>query len=403
MVSINKKKDVIQQKALEQWIKSGKKGTCEIATGIGKTILALHALYTMPMDGKTHLFLAESTSREKDFYDDCNKYAKIFGKNPLHDYNIQFFCYQTVYKWKKEPNIGLVIADEIHDSLTPAYSKFYFNNKYDAIIGLSATVNRETKYEEFTKGDLLDQIAPICFTYDLSTAQAEGTSRKLKVFVIQHRLDDKDKNIPSGNKNKRFYQTEKAAYDYWDKQHKKAWYIADDELRGYKIKTTSHKRSNILYSLPSKVNIISKLVNKLEGKTIIFGNSLDSLYKVTPNVLSSRQTDEKNNKLRSDFDKGKLKVIGSFKKLKQGANLEGLDNCVIMSYYSTEKDIIQRMGRLRQNGKIGYVFILLTLATQEEVWFNKMIQNLSEIELIYCPNIDFCLTNYINIINNEKN
>lgn len=393
----NQKKNKIQQEALSFWVKAGKVGTCEIATGIGKTILALHALYTMPKD-KLHLFLAETTSRKKDFIDDCNTYSKLFGKNPLKDYNIEFYCYQTVYKYKNK-EFGLVIADEIHDSLTPSYSKFYFNNKYDALIGLSATVNRDTQYNDFSKGDLLDKVAPVCYTYNLTTAQAEGTSRKLKVFVITHRLEDSKKTIVAGSKKKPFLQSEKAAYDYWDKEHKKSWFISDEETKKLRIRITSHKRSNILYTLPSKIPVVKKLLSGLKGKSIIFGNSLNSLHQITPNVLSSRQSDKRNDRIREDFDKNRITSIGSFKKLKQGANLKDLDNCIMMSYYSTEKDIIQRMGRLRQNNKLGFVFILLTVGTQEEVWYNKMTENLTEVEQIYCPDVDFALKQYKKYVN----
>ena len=62
-----------------------------------------------------------------------------------------------------------------------------------------------------------------------------------------------------------------------------------------------------------------------------------------------------------------------------------------MSYYSTEKDLIQRLGRLRDNGEIGYVFILITMGTQEEVWFNKMFKDIDNFNMIWCPNIDYCL------------
>jgi len=386
------KKDAVQKDALKHWIDSGKKGTCEIATGVGKTFLALHALCTMPKD-TNHIFLAESVSREKDLMDDIAKYNKIFGKDIFKEYNLSFACYQSAYKWTNE-KFGLVIADEIHDSLTPAYSKFYENNEYDAIIGLSATVNRETEYEEFTKGELIDRIAPVCYTYSLSTSQSEGTSRSIKLFVITHTLDKGKKTIVAGNKKKRFYQTEFDAYSYWDKEHKKSWYIEDEELRNLKIRITSHKRSNILYKLPSKVPIVRKLLDTVKGKTIVFGNSLDALHQVTPNVMSSRLSKKQNERIRDDFDQNRLRTIGSFKKLKQGANLNMLDNCIIMSYYSTEKDIIQRIGRLRQNGKLGYVFVILTMNTQEEVWFKKMTENLTEIDAIYCPSVEYCLDKY---------
>jgi superfamily II DNA or RNA helicase len=388
------KKDVVQQKALKAWINKGKTGTCEIITGLGKTFISLHALYTMPKDSKVHLFLAEATDRKKDLMDDIIKYNKIFKKDVLADYNLEFYCYQTAYKWR-DKDFGLVIADEIHDALSPAYSQFFIYNGYDAIIGLSATIIKNTRYEIegniFTKGDLLDKFAPICFSYGMDEGQNDGTARKLDVYVISNKLNAFDKDIKAGNKTKVFYQTEKAAYDYWDSQHKRAWFIVDDEKKQLKIRITAHKRSQILYKLNSKVKAVKALLKGIDSKTIVFGNSIETLLKVTKNVVSSKNTDEENSKIRYNFESDKISVIGSFKKLKQGANLTGLDNCIIMSYYGTDKDLIQRMGRLRQNGTIGNVFIFVTTSTQEEVWFSKMFEKVNNLNLIYCSNVEDCL------------
>ena len=395
MAELNVKKNEIQMKALKAWVAADKRGTCEIITGLGKTFIALHALYTMPKTNDTHLFLAETVGREADLLKDIIKYDDIFKTNVLKDYKLEFHCYQTVYKWKNK-TFGLVIADEIHDSLSPAYSKFYTNNTCKAIIGLSATINKTTQYKRsddsvFTKGDLLKTIAPICFEYGVDQGQEDKTARKLKVYVIHHKLETVKKTVVAGNAKNRFTQTEAAAYEYWDKQHKRSWYIDEKEKRDMRIRITSTKRSNILYNLDSKVPVVKKLISNLGKKTIVFGNSLDSLHKVTPNVVSSRQSEDKNAALREAFDKGKVQTIGSFKKLKQGANLVGLDNCILMSYYSTDKDFIQRIGRLRQNGEIGNVFVILTTSTQEEIWFSKMIENINNLDITYCPNVDFCL------------
>lgn len=107
----NELKNKVQQEALQLWVKNGKKGTCNIITGLGKTFLGLHALYTMPKnDGKLHLFLAEQVDRQTDLIKDIVKYNEIFKVNVLNDYNLQFQCYQTVCKWK-DKDVGLVIAD----------------------------------------------------------------------------------------------------------------------------------------------------------------------------------------------------------------------------------------------------------------------------------------------------
>ena len=404
---LNELKDKIQKEALVKWLENDKKGTAELATGVGKTILALHALYTMDKDDTIHLFLAETTERKKDLLNDIKKFNHLFNCDVVNDYNLKFYCYQTVYKWK-DKQFGLIIADEIHDSLSPKYSEFYLNNEYKSILGLSATVDRKTKYEEngnvFSKGQLLDKIAPSIFKYTIGEGQNEGVSRKLNIYVINHQLEEVEKTVKAGSLKNSFLQTEKASYDYWDKEHKRSWFIEDPEMKTLKIRITSHKRSNLLFNLPSKVNIVKKLLNNLEGKTVIFGNSLEALLKITPNVVSSKNSEDKNNYIRHNFDNDKISIIASFKKLKQGANLNSVDNCVIHSYYGVEKDIIQRVGRLRQNGdKVGNVFIILTTGTQEEVWFQKMMENMNDFTIINCNDINDCIKKYKENENKSNN
>ena len=109
---LNSSKDIIQKQACEAWLKAGKKGTFEISTGVGKSIAALHCLSTMPRgDGKVHLFLAETNSREDDLNKDIELYEKLFGLRIRDHYNLIFKCYQGVYNLK-DYQLGLVIADE---------------------------------------------------------------------------------------------------------------------------------------------------------------------------------------------------------------------------------------------------------------------------------------------------
>lgn len=404
------KKDKIQKKAINLWVKKGKCNTVEIVTGLGKMFIGFHALYTMPKDDKIHLFLAEVTDRKKDVLKQIKLYNKIFDRDVLNDYKLKFYCYQTVYKWKNK-SFGLIIADEIADSISPSYSQFYFNNKYDALIGLTAFINRKTFYElengDFiTKGELLNKIAPVCFNYGMRESKLENTSRNTVINVIENRLESSLKTIKGGSKKKPFYQTEQKAYEYWNNRFNKAInkiidvsHIIDSDKRTKEynkqfdkkekdIFLSSRRRSDILYKAINKIKQTKILLNHLKSKSIIFSNDLDCLSKVTPNVISSRNSPAQNDKIRDDFDEGRITTIGSFKKLKQGANLKDLDNVIMMSYYSTEGDYIQRVGRLRDNGEIGHIFIFLTKDTQEEIWFNKMIKNINKNNINYYNNIN---------------
>ncbi len=390
------KKDEIQNSAVDIWINTGCKGTLQLSTGTGKTFCFFKAILKTCKVGDKILFLAETRQREIDLFVDLEKFEKIFKVN-LRQYNIQFDCYQSAYKWNNL-KWNLVCADEIHDSLSPSYSKFYTNNKIGKLLGLSATIDKTTKYSidgiDFTKGDLLKQICPVVFSYSLNDAVNEGTTKKLNIYVISHDLNWIEKDVLAGTKDKPFITTEQAAYDYWDNQFKKALFMPDGLPKTFKIRNTSAARAKILYQLNSKIIAIKELLPNINGKTLLFGNDIDSLLKITSNVISNRNTDKENLELRENFDNGIIDIIASFKMLKQGANLSNLDNTIIMSYYSKELDIIQRLGRQRFTNETGSIFIFVTRRTQEEKWFSKAFENITNYNMIYCNDIQDSIKKY---------
>lgn len=418
-MELNNKKTNIHEEALEKWIYQAKHGTVQMTTGTGKTFLFLKALYTMPKDKDLqHWFLAETKERERDLNREITKYNQIYNVDVHKDYDLKFHCYQSVFKWSGF-NLGLVGCDEIHDQLTPEYFLFHLNNNYQAILGLSSLINNTTTYtikrdsrlhkffnkDIINKHDMLNVMAPICYKYDMNQAQIDNTSRKLNIYIIKNKLDNNNKTILGGNIKNRFYQTEKEHYKYLNDVFVKAINLEQKENEDFltyenrkqlEVIKASNRRSNFLYSIQSKLTLSKELLYHINEKTIIFGNYLPMLYNLTPNVVSSSNSDENNEKIRDEFNEGKTKVIASFKMLKQGANLDGVDVCMIVSYYSSEVDLIQRMGRLRQDGlKEGSVFIIVTEDTQEVVWFNKMMENVKEHNIILCENVDDAIKQYI--------
>jgi len=274
-------------------------------------------------------------------------------------------------------------------------------------MGLSATVDRRARVEsdedpELTKGELIRTIAPVCYTYGMDKGQEEGTARKLDVYVISHQLDKVVRSVEVGTKSNPFMQTEFEAYTYRDQQFRNA-ISAPAHIRDFKIRTAAGARARLLYALPSKIPAVRHLLSGLKAKegdnskTIVFGNDLKSLHEITLNVIASKnangsnRTDKENEKVRDDFEAGKLNVIAAFKKLEQGANLTDLDNCIIMSYYSKERALVQRVGRLRNNGKVGRIFIFVTFGTQETKWFDTMFENIDSLNFINCSNVSDCL------------
>lgn len=400
IINMNKdeKREVIQLEAKKAWIDAGMIGGLAMTTGSGKSTTALHCATTVPKGGKI-LFLAETTSRFTDIREDLKKYKKWYKVDIIKDYTWEESTYQSAYKWK-DKEFDIVIADEYHFAMSPMYSKFFKNNKYERLVGLSATLKDNVTYEEedatYSKLDLINKYCPVVYTYNINQSQIDGTSRDKIIFVINHRLDMVEKNILAGSKAKPFKQTEQAAYNYWDSSFKKALFLPEGEKKKWRIIQTSRKRAEILYTAPSKRKVIKKLTQALKSKTIVFGCNLDALLTITPNVVCSRHTDKQNDEIRDRFENGRLRVIGSFKKLEQGANLKGLDNVVMHSYYGKTRPVLQRLGRIRVDPKkkYGFVFILRTVGTQEMKWFDMMTEDLTDFTIVNCDNVDEAINKY---------
>ena len=176
---LDNKRDEIQNNAVISWSEAGKKGTLNLSTGIGKTFCFIKATRLLPKGSKI-LFLAETSQRKFDLHKDIMFFKKLFKYDLLVEHELTFMCYQSAYKLLNT-SWDLVCADEIHMSFTPEYSKFFENNIYKHIVGLSATVDKTTKYVaedrvEISNGDMVALYAPVCFEYTLNDAVADGTT-----------------------------------------------------------------------------------------------------------------------------------------------------------------------------------------------------------------------------------
>ena len=388
------KKDKVQREALEAWVKAGKRGTLHIITGIGKTFCALHAIMTMP-EGSRVLFAAEQINRKKTLVKEIEKYKEIFGVDVREHVQLIFECYQTVYKWNNV-TIDLVIADEIHDSLTPEYVKFYTNNNIKCLLGLTATLKSRVQYtigrSTVNKKILLDYWAkcPVVYTYSPRRAKLEQTSRKLNVYVLNINLNKEERSeYNKWERNIGRIRQEMAMLDRSDPNHE----VLKEKLQ-FRYYASTRKRDKILTDSSTKTEVAKELVSKLNTKVLLFANSLDCLKKITPNVVSSKNKKKINEMLLDQFNTGAIQTLGNFKILKQGANLaDDLDVLVLLSYYRSPGDFIQKVGRLRDNGKIGHV-IILQVTNSDEIGRVVKMTSTTNYNTKYYSNIDSLISDY---------
>lgn len=397
-MSKNAIREKVQKEAVDAVLNANGIGTVFAATGTGKMIIAfkfLFALYDSEKVKKNEkvFFLAETEVREKDLKREALVHKKLFGRNPYDFFDINFFCYQSLPQGER----SIDIYDEIDYALTEVYGKTLLNSTAKYKIGLTGTnssrdtvfktkidaslhgqirqSDQSTKDKEVTrlinKGQLLDIVCPVVFEYPLAQGIKDGILSPYRTVVIDHVLGRGVKTHKIWSTN-RF--TKKPVYgsesDYFSQRMKfaKDW-RKPKMVRGMVAKATCR----FLYNLPSKALIVKKLLEKLEGKTLIFGVEKKILKEITPNVVENDNAKE----LIDKFDNGEISVIASAKKLERGITLKGVNNVILVSYYSTSTSLLQKLGRvlrLDPNKEIANVFIIRTKGTYEEDWFDKFVK-----------------------------
>lgn len=391
---IDQKKIEVQAEGYLKWVDSGENSILEMATGTGKTWVALRAMLHNVSQGGSVLFLAERVGREAGVRHEINKFNTHFNVNILAGVELEFACYQAAYKWSNK-HWNLVIADEVHE-VGEQYVRFFKNNTYDKFMGLTATLNNNSEYtigsRRYTKREFLETfVAPVSFTYSLSQAQEGGVSRKAKVYFLEHTMFEKNKTIKI---SPNYFVTERESYNYWSKLIDDTYEIGkneeiprfpNDKERAI-IKKAQLMRASLLYKISSKVHTTKEVIKRLKGRTIVFMNSLETLKLITPFAVGHKIP--KSQEIIERFRNKEIDLIGSFKLIQQGENFPDVDNCIISSYYSSDGPLIQRIGRLRSADSEGTIVILYTKDTVEEEWIEKFLNELSSYEIIKIKSVD---------------
>lgn len=166
-----------QKEAFEKWSNSDYNGIVQMATGTGKTLvgfLAIEALYNHKKNGKA-LIIAHSKAILNQWRREAiNKLGLIANNNysyksslVCNNFVIEFDTYQSISKDPHRDDIDLLIADEVHHSAAPVFSRALSVN-CDWKMGLSAGIEAEQS------NILKEKLGPIVYNFSLKEAFEEG-------------------------------------------------------------------------------------------------------------------------------------------------------------------------------------------------------------------------------------
>src|ERR687883_399534 len=189
-----------QQKALDMWIKAGKRGCIVLPTGSGKTIIGVKAVEVINSASlvvvPTIDLMDQWTSVLSKYFSNI-KIGNLGGG--LDDIQAITVCtYDSAYI--RAPNIGnkfaLIIFDEVHHLAAPGYRSIAEQFASPFRLGLTATIEREDNlHKEFPK--LVGGIVFEAYSRDLAKNKhlASYEIERRQVDMTLEEIEEYEKNF----------------------------------------------------------------------------------------------------------------------------------------------------------------------------------------------------------------
>jgi superfamily II DNA or RNA helicase len=360
-------------------MENGFRGTVNLPTGSGKTrILAIAAgrhIEKNPEE-KWLVVVPKTGLRDTEIPNEFKKwgYKKQFNKG------ITVECINTACKRMNEHWDGLCV-DEIHGTLSPEFIKLYENNKFNKILGLSATIEDQEKVK------LLNNIAPIVFKLSVNKALELGLISDFRVFNLKVNFTGKE--AVDYNKANSSYEYNTSMLGGREVAFGRAQKILSDENaipadKGYAAAyfAAVSKRKSICNEAVNKIVVTQQIKEMFPDRYgIFFSTSINLATKVHNQIGESstiyhsklkKKQKEENLKTFRDA-RTRVNFMCSAKALNEGFNVERCSLGICGSGNSKKLDQIQQLGRTIRvkEGKVAIFVNLYVPNTQDEVWIRN--------------------------------
>jgi superfamily II DNA or RNA helicase len=301
-----------------------------MATGLGKTIVAALWAATEIKKGKRGLLLCHDTGILDQT---IGEFRAVFGEAPIlktfygqrdKDWDadkadIVFASFQTMREWKHvffEDEFDFIIVDESHHSHAETYLPVIEYFKYEKLLGITATPDREDRK------DIRTIFGEEVVDYSLELAIANGWLAKVEYHILNDRINrGKLKKI-----------------------------LRDFLTEGKRI---SKKQLNETIFIDKRDEEISEIIQKFGGdrkQVIIFCENIkhaENFVRFLPNAKTyhSKKNVLENRKTLSEFREGSLQHIISVNKFNEGIDIPHAELIVFLRCTDSRNVFFQQLGR----------------------------------------------------------
>jgi len=362
-----------QREALEKW-RQNCRGIVKVVTGAGKTIFAqqcMRVFHEKYPSGKSIIIVPTVALLDQwvvSLLEDLNvsesEIACFSGEDKAAGLNrVNVFVINTARKivqYIKPEDETFLIVDECHRAGS-LMNSLALKAPHKATLGLSATPERN--FDKGFEEHLVPSLGEIIFTYDYAAAYRD------KVIVPFELINVRDEMLPKEEEQYRKL-TKRAAREFHRLQKEGG---ADD-----KLKRILMKRATVSATATMRIPVTAAIVDQNKGKrALVFHERIDAADRLL-NILVTRKHSAtiyhtgvgpiiRRDNLRL-YRRGMFEVLVSCRALDEGTNVPETLVAVIASSTSSQRQRIQRLGRVLRpaNGKVVAVVYTLYATDLEE-------------------------------------
>lgn len=361
-----------QETALERWLPE-QRGVVQVVTGGGKTVFAQACLIEFSRrhpEGRT-LIIVPTISLLDQWYialqDEMNVAPhdigllsgkeKLKGTPPIviavinsaRRFTASFTANQSVF----------LIVDECHRAGSPINARA-LDGTFTATLGLSATPERE--YDEGFETYIAPKLGSVIYEYDYREAAEDGVISPFSLTnVLVEMLQDEEQEYQKLSRRiasaRRKLKSDEGGSDEF-------------------LKRLLQQRAAVSATATMRIPIAVKLVEQHRGeRAVIFHERIDAANKILA-ILSQRRhratiyhagigAEVRRDNLRL-FRKGNFDVLVCCRALDEGINVPEASVAVIASSTASQRQRIQRLGRILRKAKGKDAATVYTLYASDE-------------------------------------
>ena len=407
-----------QADCLDRWIQI-KRGTVKVATGGGKTILALAAAQALQNESVSDLRLVivvptiplmhQWVEELKDSNIPDGKIALMGGgERPPDDPNIRILvCVLNSARDRLPPLVKrfgwstrlLLVVDECHRA-NASEARKVFDAEPAYTLGLSATPETETDDasvptdEAYAQSDVGRGLGPIIFEFSLKESLQAGLLTPFEVWHVGLALNA-DERAQYSKLSKEISDLRKDLQVAHRRSRSSQSFLAWCQAIGSKERGgqasrfigLANERKRMVYKAEARTQLTLKILSSamldVDRRAIVFHESIEdindlfirSLESGIPAVLEHSKLPASLRAGNIDaFRAGTARAIISAKSLVEGFNVPSADLGIIAASSGSVRQRIQSLGRMlrkKQTGGGAIVFVLYVKNTEDEAIYQK--------------------------------